>query len=245
MNTDQYVLMHNLEKEHWWFRAKKAFVHEMLKDLKTPLQIVDVGAGTGGMTQFLQQYGSVVGVEPNSSARGLARKDGITLVDGEANKLPFKTSSMNLVCLFDVLYHKNIHVQNSLKEALRILKHNGILIVTDCAFEFLRSEHDIAVQAARRWTKKKLCLELRQAGFIVEKASYTYFFLFPCVAVMRILKRMMFQKKSQIQAKSDVSMLHPLLNTLLYTICLLESKCLSFLSFPWGSSIIIRARKLT
>lgn len=235
--------MHALEKKHWWFHAKQSFVSSILKDIKPPLQIVDIGAGTGGMTLFLQRYGSVVGVEPNIFARRLANKDGLTLVAGTADKLPFRASSKDVVCMFDVLYHKNIHVQKSLKEAFRILKSNGVLVVTDCAFEFLRSEHDIAVQAARRWTKNELCLELTQAGFKIEKASYIYFFLFPCIALIRIVKRIFFHKDLLIHVKSDVSMLHPLFNSLLFIMCFLESKCLELVSFPWGSSIIIRARK--
>lgn len=225
MNRDQYSLMHALEKKHWWFRAKQLFVCSILKDVKTPLQIVDIGAGTGGMTLFLQQYGSVIGVEPSISARRLANKDGLTFIAGSADKLPFRASSKDIVCMFDVLYHKNIHVQNSLKETFRVLKSNGVLVVTDCAFEFLRSEHDIAVQAARRWTKNELCLALAHAGFKIEKASYTYFFLFPCIALIRISKQIFFNKNQEKHVKSDVSMLHPLLNSLLFILCFLESKC--------------------
>lgn len=234
--------MYELEDNHWWFVAKRHFISQVIPKSKN-LKILDVGAGTGGTTKFLKRYGKVVGLEPNQLARDLARKKGIKLLSGSAEKLSFEAKSFDLICLFDVLYHKGVKNDlKALKEAGRILRPRGHLIITDSALELLRGPHDVALHARKRYTKKELTQKVEAAGFRVEKASYIFFFVFPVTLVKRLLSKLAAKSNARLY-ESDVKKLPYFLNRLLINICALEARLLKLIDFPWGSSVIVRARK--
>jgi len=200
--------------------------------------ILDIGAGTGGTTKFLKTYGEVMGLEANPLARSLAQKRGLRVVAGTAEKLPFEKEKFDIVTVFDVLYHQNIGSDiKVLQEAHRVLKPKGYLVITDCALPFLKSPHDEVMQARERYTKKELMEKIEKAGFRVEKASYVFFLVFPLTLLKRLLDRL---TKSH---SSNVSPVPKILNHLLLTICHVEAWCLKVINFPWGSSIVIRAKK--
>ncbi len=242
MKQQEYVKMYHLEARHWWFLAKQKFISAVFPKIKKPY-ILDIGAGTGGTTKFLQKYGEVVGLEANKEAVEFAEKRKLKIVAGTANKLPFKSKTFNVVGIFDVLYHQQIKSDLAvLKEAYRVLKPGGFLLVNDCAFEWLRGPHDRAVQARQRYTKSILIKQIKKAGFKIEKASYTLWLLFP----LTVAKRMMDRLQAKLTGKSsfsDVDEVPATLNKILLNICLVEAKLLSYVDFPWGSSILVRARK--
>jgi len=237
MELQEYDLMYRLENTHWWFLAKRKFIATVFPKINKA-KILDIGAGTGGTTKFLKTYGEVVGLEANPLARSLAQKRGLKIVSGTAEKLPFIKETFDVVTIFDVLYHQHIESDiRVLKEASRVLKPQGYLVVTDCALPFLKSPHDEVMQARERYTKKELMGKIEKAGFRVEKASYVFFLVFPLTLFKRLLDRL---TKSH---GSNVSPVPKILNHLLLTICHLEACFLRIGTFPWGSSVILRARK--
>jgi ubiquinone/menaquinone biosynthesis C-methylase UbiE len=238
MELKEYNLMYELENTHWWFLGKRKFISTIFPKVKK-VKILDIGAGTGGTTKFLKKYGEVVGLEANPLAQTLARKRGLKIVSGSAEKLPFEKETFEVVTIFDVLYHQNIGSDlKVLQEAHRVLRTQGYLVVTDCALPFLKSPHDEVMQARERYTKKELTQKIEKAGFKVEKASYVFFLVFPLTLLKRLLDRL---TKSH---SSNVSPVPKLLNSCLLGICTLEAWFLKFGTLPWGSSLIIRAKKI-
>jgi ubiquinone/menaquinone biosynthesis C-methylase UbiE len=237
MELKEYNLMYELENTHWWFLGKRKFIATVFPKVKK-VKILDIGAGTGGTTKFLKAYGEVTGLEANPLAQSLARKRGLKIVSGSAEKLPFENEKFDVVTIFDVLYHQNIGSDlKVLQEAHRVLKPGGFLVVTDCALPFLKSPHDEIMQGRERYTKKELIGKIEKAGFKVEKASYVFFLVFPLTLLKRLLDRL---TKSH---SSNVSPVSKPLNNLLLAICHFEAWLLRITTFPWGSSVIFRARK--
>jgi ubiquinone/menaquinone biosynthesis C-methylase UbiE len=193
MELKEYNLMYELENTHWWFLGKRKFISTIFPKVKK-VKILDIGAGTGGTTKFLKTYGEVVGLEANPLAQTLARKRGLKIVSGSAEKLPFEKETFEVVTIFDVLYHQNIGSDlKVLQEAHRVLRTQGYLVVTDCALPFLKSPHDEVMQARERYTKKELTQKIEKAGFKVEKASYVFFLVFPltlCFPSSKIIKQL-------------------------------------------------------
>jgi ubiquinone/menaquinone biosynthesis C-methylase UbiE len=237
MELQEYDLMYQLENTHWWFLAKRKFIATVFPKVKK-VKILDIGCGTGGTTKFLKTYGEVVGLEANPLARSLAQKRGLKIIAGTAEKLPFEKETFDVVTIFDVLYHQHIESDiKVLKEAYRVLKPQGYLVVTDCALPFLKSPHDEIMQARERYTKKELTQKIEKAGFKVEKASYVFFLVFPLTLLKRFLDRI---TKSH---SSNVSPVPKILNHLLLTICHLEAWLLKIGTLPGGSSLIVVAKK--
>jgi ubiquinone/menaquinone biosynthesis C-methylase UbiE len=243
MEKEEYQQMYRLENHHWWFLAKRNFISVVFPKKKN-LDILDVGVGTGGTTKFLEKFGNVLGIESNKLALNLAKKRKLKIFEGEAEKPPFTDNKFDVITFFDVLYHQNIKSDlKALKEAYRVLKPKGTLVITDCAFEFLRSPHDEAVWARERYRRKTLAEKVKKAGFKIEKASYIFFFLFPLIAIKRLFSCLKAKFLPKSQKLSDVSEIPEIFNKILLLICILESYLLRYIDFPWGSSIIIRARK--
>lgn len=238
MQAQEYLKMFELEDSHFWFVGKSMFIKTVLAPYTSQIhRILDIGCGTGGQTIRLQQFGKVIGLELNDTAVKLARKRGLQVKRGTADHLPFRRSQFDLVTVLDVLYHRNVKsVAKIIKEARRVLKPHGYMLITDSAFAFLKSRHDEVMQGARRFRLKELKQTLEESGFKVKKASYCYFFIFPITVTRRLLTR-------HSQQRSDVVKLPKILNQILIYLLTLESKLLRYFNYSFGSSLIILAEK--
>ncbi|HEX8917251.1 MAG TPA: class I SAM-dependent methyltransferase [Chloroflexota bacterium] len=243
MKQQEYARQFAVEATHWWFVARRRFVERVLDIVEiakgSRLRIADIGAGTGGMERFLSAYGTVIGIEPSPTGRILAKKRGIRLQAGTAEQTDLESASVDLVCFFDVLYHKQVDVTRALNEAHRILKPNGTLVITDCAVPWLYGPNDRAVEGRERFTKQYL-MDLVTSGHLqVRYCSYIYFLLFPVFMVGRLTQKYILPKREV----SDVAPLPTWVNTVFSAICRVEERFLPFGSLPWGSSLILIAQK--
>ncbi len=99
--------------------------------------VFDVGCGPGHLTRGLAELGATVtGFEPNpiQAAKNLAAPpcDGVTFVEAPAQKLPVESGSVDVVMLSRSLHHVPAELMDeALKEAKRVLKTEGVLLVLE------------------------------------------------------------------------------------------------------------------
>lgn len=242
MKEIEYWQMFETEDRHWWFLGKRYFVRFLLDSLKLDQKssILDLGSGTGGMTKYLWGfYKKTIGVENNSDAIKLSRKRGLSVIDASADRVPLKTNSLDLITIFDVLYHKNVNENLVLKEAKRLLKDNAYLLITDCALPFFWSVHDENMMAKKRFKKKELENLVASHGFRVVRSTYLYFTTFPFFTVQRILLKMFKPKRIKTVDKTSFILNFLLLFLIKIDLLLLKAN----LDLPIGSSIMILAKK--
>lgn len=149
MDKDEYRKHFELEEDFWWFAGRRKIIQNIFKTFAIPdkkLNILDIGCGTGFNLKFFQTYGNSFGCDISEDALYYCQKRDLKKIAcTDAEKLPYKDESFDLVTLLDVLYHKNVQNDiNVLLEAYRVLKKGSYLLITDSAFNFLRSKHDIA-----------------------------------------------------------------------------------------------------
>jgi len=241
METAEYKKMYQLENHHFWFLAKKQFILTFLEPHKNMIRnILDIGCGTGGTSKFLEAYGILIGLDRNKLALEMAKKRGVKTVWGEAENLPFSDNSFDLVTMLDVLYHKEVKDEKkAIKEAKRVLKPGGFLLITDCAFKFLQNEHDGIFHGKRRFSLIYLSKIINELNMKILRSSYIYFSIFPLIVIKRKIINSLLKEQN-----SDVFSLPPLINTILLSLLWWEARLLKYLSLPFGSSLIIMAQKI-
>ena len=91
--------------------------------------LLEIGSGTGKVLSKCKQIGwRVIGVEPNSSARKIAKEvNGIELLK-DTTELQLKNNSVDAVMKRHVLEHLP-NLNESLKKTSTLLKKNGVLII--------------------------------------------------------------------------------------------------------------------
>jgi ubiquinone/menaquinone biosynthesis C-methylase UbiE len=91
--------------------------------------LLEIGSGTGKLLAKCKQIGwNAIGIEPNSSARKIAKEvNGIELLK-DITELQLKNNSVEIVMMRHVL--ENIaNLNESLKKTSALLKTNGMLII--------------------------------------------------------------------------------------------------------------------
>jgi ubiquinone/menaquinone biosynthesis C-methylase UbiE len=86
---------------------------------------IEIGVGTG---RFAVPLGIPIGVEPAPQMAELARQRGVDVVEGIAEALPFADSSFDFAAMVTVVCFLD-DVVKAFREAFRILKPSGLLIV--------------------------------------------------------------------------------------------------------------------
>jgi SAM-dependent methyltransferase len=241
MLVDEYRRMYEAEETHFWFRGTRAIVLDQLRgDWKRPLDVVDVGCGTGGTLRVLPVSWKGTGVDVADHALTFARTRGhFRLVQASAMSLPFDRDRFDLALALDVIEHCSDDAAAA-RELCRVVKPGGLLVATVPAFQALFGPHDVALAHYRRYRRPQLCALLRTAGFDIEKATYFNTLLFAPTALMRLGAKIFSSGKTP---SSDANHLPAPLNELLFRIFVSERSLIRKWPLPAGLSILAVARK--
>jgi SAM-dependent methyltransferase len=243
LNKVEYATMAEREQTYWWhlgrLRIIQAYVRRA-KSGKKNLRILNIGCGTGGTIDMLENFGKTDNVDISDEAIKFMKRHGykrITKVSGV--KLPFKAKTYDVVGAFDVLEHIDKQVA-ALKEWKRVIKDDGAIIITVPAYQWLWSDHDVSLHHKRRYTTKRLAEAAEQAGLEPEKKSYAIVFSLPLIVGFRFVNKVLGRKTDSETSYVDVpDWANSLFSKLLYS----EAKLHQTMQFPFGTSVVAIFRK--
>jgi SAM-dependent methyltransferase len=246
MEKDEYRKHFELEDSYWWFIGRRLVMAEVLKPLQysdSRLKILDIGCGTGINLVFLGDYGEAFGCDLFPEAIDFSRRRGLkSLARARIQQLPYPDETFDLVTTLDVISHKGVPSETeALREAARVLKKGGYLLILDSAFYFLHGRHDLACHIMKRYVRKTLDRLCRAAGLEPVRRGYFNFFLFPAVAAFRLLQKI--QKPKSTHYISNLRPINPGLNSILKIIMRVEARLTRSLNLPYGSTVFCLARK--
>lgn len=174
---------HVAEYEAWFekypfvFQSEVEAIRDLLPESESSYGI-EIAVGTG---RFAKELGIKEGIEPATNMRALALKRGIDVLAGQAEHLPHKDMKYDFVLMtFCISYFENL--QTAFKEAYRILKNGGSLIVGFIDKDSIigkyyeeRKPHSVFYKDAKFYSVKKIASELKKAGFKDLDFSQTLF----------------------------------------------------------------------
>jgi SAM-dependent methyltransferase len=155
----------DIEDRHWWFAERRSLIRSQVRGVRPDGPALDVGAAAGGNTRVLVEQGwDCVALEYSTMGAEMASERGLTVVRGDATRLPIADGSLGLVVAYDVLEHIEDHAAAA-REFLRCLRPGGRLLVAVPADMRLWSAHDEAVDHVRRYERDELLALVQGAGF--------------------------------------------------------------------------------
>jgi SAM-dependent methyltransferase len=201
------------------------------------------------MYHHLSRYGDVIGIENHPAPVKVGQERGYDIRLGEANKLELDNEAVDLITALDVIEHNDDDI-GILRESYRVLKPGGLILISVPAFQWLWSFNDDLNDHKRRYTASGLENKLKQVGFTPLQSTYNNFLVFPLAfAVIQLNKR----KEAPADLKShyfdddayqvDMQPTHPVVNTILTAVGILEQGLLNLTSLPIGTGLITIARK--
>src|SRR5262245_61971007 len=152
-------------------------------------RLLDLGCGTGGVLPHLAPYGEAIGLDPAPEAAKYCRQREVPMVVGSGLELPFADGSFDAVLALDVIEHVADDVA-LLREARRVLRPGGVLLVTVPALPWLWSSHDDVNHHFRRYTLTTLQQSLGRGGFRRERVSYYNATLLPLAIARKFIQRL-------------------------------------------------------
>lgn len=246
MERAEYEVMAAVEGHHWWYGGMRAIAASMIDMAyagRRDLDILDAGCGSGGNAQFLRRYGSVIGIDLAAEALALVNpsvRGGVARASVLA--IPCADASFDLVTSFEVLYHRAVPDERmALREAWRVLRPGGRLLLRLPAYQFLLRRHDREVHTRRRYRVTHVRALLRANGYAIERCTYINTLLFPLALAQQLAERAL---PNLSPHGSNLLPPSPALNEALRWPLAAEAAWLaSGQSLPFGLSILCLARK--
>jgi len=208
---------------HWYYRSKSKAMTRLLAGAP-PSIILDVGAGSGFFSRKLLS---------DSSAKEAwcvdISYDGDSDASEAGKPVHFRRSidkvNADLVLLMDVLEHVDDDV-GLLKDYMQMVSSGTRFLISVPAFQFLWSGHDVFLEHKRRYRLNQIEDVVKKAGLTVKHGAYYFGAVFPLAATIRLARNRF--HNGQQEARSQLSLHHPLVNG---TLAALSDAELPFLSF--------------
>lgn len=171
---------HSKEYDQWFINHPELYAAELeaIRQL-TPsagAEGMEIGVGSG---KFAVPLGIKVGVEPSEKMASIARSQGIDVHSGVAEDLPFSDDRFDFVMMVTTICFVD-DIVKSLKEAFRVLKTDGCIIVgfvdkeSELGKQYSeKKENSMFYKDATFFSVPEVLSDLNVSGFVISHVLQT------------------------------------------------------------------------
>jgi SAM-dependent methyltransferase len=242
MEPDEFRKMAATEDSLWYYRALHRHVVRSLAAAlpETGARVLDAGCGTGGLLRRMhgaQPDWVLTGIDVSPLAVELARqRTASSVTAASVDALPFADEEFDAVASCDVLCQVE-EPEKALREFHRVLRPNGVVVLTMPSYQWMYSYHDREVGNLRRYSRREVASLLREAQFDVVSNTYWNTLPFP----LAVLRRKVFRPSTPT---SDVKTFPAPVEAAFGALMAVEHAWLGAgAGFPFGTSVLTLAGK--
>lgn len=256
MDDAEYHAMAALEQRHWWYRSLRqrvlARLEQEARRLRRGLEVFDAGCGTGGLLLALRDRSwirAACGCDIHPLALAYAASRQLDVRHSAVEDAADQPQRFDVVLSMDVLYHRQVNPKAAMAAMAALLQPGGLLLLNAAAMPCLARRHDQRVMGSRRFRPLELRTLAEQAGLRVEQLGYWNSWLTPLLWIQARLEALpgapapSEPSRQAASSHSDLQLPPPWLNRTLELLIALEGRCSPLLPLPWGSSLLLCARK--
>ena len=241
MERAAYREMAELDQRHWWYRARRAILADLIRREVAPpvdARILEIGCGTGHNLEMLGRFGQLEAIELDDESRAIAEKRlGRGIMSARLPELAgIPDRHYDMIAALDVIEHIDDDVGAIAAIATR-LKPGGKFIMTVPAHPWMWSAHDTVNHHKRRYSKRGLRQLIEGSPLRLQKIGYFNSLLFPLVAAARVAGKMIGRDSADDKLPSAP------VNAVLNRIFGLEAGIIGRLPMPFGVSLVAVVRR--
>jgi SAM-dependent methyltransferase len=188
-----YQQMAELDDRHWWYRARRRILAELIRreaNLPADARILEIGCGTGHNLSMLGGFGHIDGLELDDEAAALSEKRlGRKVMRSPLPALAEVPGDYDLIGAFDVIEHIDDDTA-ALAAIATKLKSGGKFIMTVPAHPWMWTAHDVANHHKRRYSKAALRKLVEGSPMRLDKIGYFNSLLFPLAVAQRAASKL-------------------------------------------------------
>ncbi|HET6534582.1 MAG TPA: methyltransferase domain-containing protein [Sphingomicrobium sp.] len=194
MERVAYRQMAELDQQHWWYRARREILGELIRrEVRPPANagILEIGCGTGHNFQMLGQFGHVDAIELDEDSRTLAEQRlGRAIMTSPLPELAgIADRHYDLIAALDVIEHIAEDAAAIAAIAAK-LKPGGKFLITVPAHQWMWSAHDTVNHHKRRYSKASLRRLIHGSPLRIDKIGYFNSLLFPAAIAERLASKL-------------------------------------------------------
>jgi len=254
MNPGEHDALNRAEEHHAWYIGLRDAIARVLSQPRfappPAPRVLDAGCGAGANLRLLDQLlapSLLAGFDRSMEALALTRAKvpRARLWIDDVCAPAAACAPLDLVISMDVLAIPGIErARPGVQRLVDQLRPGGLLMVNVPSFEWLHSEHDVAVHTRQRYNAPAIGQLFEDVGLSVEILTYRVCLLFPAVVLSR-LTSLGTPRRPDIEARSDLHQLPGRLqNAALLATLKVENRALAAgFRWPWGSSVFAVGRK--
>ena len=235
MERAAYREMADLDQRHWWYRARRQILAELVRREVHPPQnarILEIGCGTGHNLEMLGRFGEVDAIELDDESRAIAQSRlGRDIMSARLPVLRgIAQCHYDLIAALDVIEHIGDD-KGAVAAISTRLKPGGKFLMTVPAHPWMWSAHDTVNHHKRRYSKASLKRLIEGSPLKLDKIGYFNSLLFPLAVADRLVSKLRGKDEAEVKLPSMP------LNSGLETIFAAERHLVGRLRLPPGLSL--------